>query len=247
MRTRAFLLVLFSFLTLSACMKGEDDVDDTVQVEQSASEGEEQNESSGEATGSAGASSDDIEQWTVAQNSVLCEGEERRRCYRVKREGEDEWSRNISEIEGFEQEPDMRYVVRVRVVPVETPGADQPVERYELVEILDQSSVLGGPEATTQEGGEQTGDSTEATGQADDEESTLGEPCEDSSDCSEGEMCTGPQGCDVQWTCQPSRPCTKDLQTYCSCEGETVRGSGSCPPVPYLHRGFCEGDEPTAP
>lgn len=64
--------------------------------------------------------------------------------------------------------------------------------------------------------------------------------CQSSADCADGEMCSGEEGCDQVWTCQPMRPCTRDLATYCSCSGETVQGSGSCPPEPYAHRGPCE-------
>ena len=64
--------------------------------------------------------------------------------------------------------------------------------------------------------------------------------CTSSSECAQGERCTGDEGCDQLWTCQPTVGCTRDLVTYCSCGGETVQGSGSCPPEPYAHRGPCE-------
>ncbi|MAQ15910.1 MAG: hypothetical protein CMN30_14095 [Sandaracinus sp.] len=64
--------------------------------------------------------------------------------------------------------------------------------------------------------------------------------CTTSEDCPEGQLCAGTEGCDTPWECQPARPCTRDLVTYCSCSGETVQGSGSCPPEPYAHRGPCE-------
>ena len=64
--------------------------------------------------------------------------------------------------------------------------------------------------------------------------------CTSSRDCPEGQQCFGEAGCDVQWTCQEPRPCTRDLVTYCGCSGETVQGSGSCPPEPYSRRGACE-------
>lgn len=64
--------------------------------------------------------------------------------------------------------------------------------------------------------------------------------CRSSADCGRGEQCIGGEGCDQPWTCQPMRGCTRDLVTYCSCQGETVQGSGSCPPEPYAHRGPCE-------
>lgn len=65
--------------------------------------------------------------------------------------------------------------------------------------------------------------------------------CTSSSDCPEGQQCYGEAGCDTTWTCQDPRPCTRDLVTYCACSGETVQGSGSCPPEPYSARGACGG------
>lgn len=66
-----------------------------------------------------------------------------------------------------------------------------------------------------------------------------GTPCTRFDDCEQGEICAGPEGCDVVWTCQPSRACTRDLVTYCGCDGQTMQGSGSCPPGPYSRRGEC--------
>ena len=65
--------------------------------------------------------------------------------------------------------------------------------------------------------------------------------CTSSSDCPEGQQCHGEAGCDTAWTCGDPRPCTRDLVTYCACSGETVQGSGSCPPEPYSRRGSCDG------
>jgi len=63
--------------------------------------------------------------------------------------------------------------------------------------------------------------------------------CESQADCRAGEMCAGPEGCDVAWTCVPAQPCTRDAMLYCACDGETVHGSSTCPPRPYRHRGAC--------
>jgi len=63
--------------------------------------------------------------------------------------------------------------------------------------------------------------------------------CTSNADCAAGEMCSGPEGCDVPWTCGPARPCTKDLVFYCGCDGKEHQGSGSCPPAPYKHKGPC--------
>ena len=63
--------------------------------------------------------------------------------------------------------------------------------------------------------------------------------CSTQKDCPEGTFCTGGEGCDLSWTCQPNRPCTRDAVEYCSCEGTTVVGSSRCPPRPYAHKGPC--------
>lgn len=68
---------------------------------------------------------------------------------------------------------------------------------------------------------------------------TGGTPCTTSADCGPGETCFGPEGCDVQWTCVAGRRCTRDRRPYCTCDGRTVHGSGSCPPEPYSKRGPC--------
>lgn len=94
--------------------------------------------------------------------------------------------------------------------------------------------VLNEPEATEPTGTE--GDAPPLETPAAEAEGT---PCTSSADCAQGEMCSGPEGCDVTWTCQPAGPCTRDLVTYCGCDGQTIQGSGSCPPAPYSHRGEC--------
>lgn len=72
--------------------------------------------------------------------------------------------------------------------------------------------------------------------------------CRQQSDCSAGEMCLGPEGCGVPWTCVPSMGCTADFAPFCSCRGVTVHGSSSCPPEPYAHRGECaSGTDAGAP
>ena len=66
-----------------------------------------------------------------------------------------------------------------------------------------------------------------------------GKTCSSNGDCGKGEICAGDMGCDKTWTCKPSPPCTKDLQTYCGCDGKTFHGSGSCPGQKYSKRGGC--------
>ncbi len=65
-------------------------------------------------------------------------------------------------------------------------------------------------------------------------------PCTTSNECAEGETCQGPEGCSVQWTCQPERPCTRDRRPFCGCDGTSFSASSTCPTRPYAHRGKCE-------
>lgn len=105
----------------------------------------------------------------------------------------------------------------------------------------------GEQEQTTTTGGE--GETTVVVERVDEDEPDVApdpEPtsdataCTSQSDCPEGQLCAGEAGCDSVWTCQDPRPCTRDLVTYCACSGETVQGSGSCPPEPYERRGACD-------
>lgn len=68
---------------------------------------------------------------------------------------------------------------------------------------------------------------------------TDGARCNSADDCQSG-VCEG-IGCDPgEGVCAPAnRACTRDLRAYCSCEGETFRGSGSCPGRRYAYRGAC--------
>lgn len=63
--------------------------------------------------------------------------------------------------------------------------------------------------------------------------------CRGNVDCTAGTQCVGFEGCYIPWTCQPSPPCTRDLVTYCACNGSTFMASSTCPGQPYLHRGSC--------
>lgn len=69
-----------------------------------------------------------------------------------------------------------------------------------------------------------------------------GTPCTSAADCASG-VCEG-EGCGSnEGRCAPEdRMCTRDLQAYCGCDGETFRASGSCPGRRFEHRGACEGD-----
>jgi hypothetical protein len=40
------------------------------------------------------------------------------------------------------------------------------------------------------------------------------------------------------------RACTRDLALFCGCNGLTFRGSSTCPPQPFKHRGACADAKP---
>lgn len=65
--------------------------------------------------------------------------------------------------------------------------------------------------------------------------------CTSRNDCSEHERCAGPAGCDAAWACVPEGPCTRDLVTFCGCNGKTFSSSSSCPSAPYRAKGPCGG------
>lgn len=66
-----------------------------------------------------------------------------------------------------------------------------------------------------------------------------GEPCDQASECAGG-ICEG-LGCgELEGVCASNaRPCTRDLVTYCGCDGADFRGSGTCPGQRYAYRGEC--------
>jgi len=68
-----------------------------------------------------------------------------------------------------------------------------------------------------------------------------GSTCLLATECSSG-VCEG-QGCgnDSPGTCaSEARGCTRDLRTYCGCDGKTFQSSGSCPGRRYLAREACK-------
>lgn len=73
-----------------------------------------------------------------------------------------------------------------------------------------------------------------------------GAPCAAADDCESG-ICEG-EGCEGEGVCATAqRACTDDLQSYCGCDGETFRTSGSCPGRRFAHRGKCENGPPAVP
>lgn len=72
-----------------------------------------------------------------------------------------------------------------------------------------------------------------------------GAPCLKADQCASG-VCEG-EGCrdEVPGRCTAlTRPCTRDLVTYCGCDLKTFQSSGSCPMRRYLHRGPCGEEAP---
>lgn len=71
----------------------------------------------------------------------------------------------------------------------------------------------------------------------------LGESCSSGQQCASG-LCMGEglEGCSTgaMGVCSEAG-CTKDLATYCGCNGFEFRGSGSCPNQQFAYRGPCEG------
>jgi hypothetical protein len=66
-----------------------------------------------------------------------------------------------------------------------------------------------------------------------------GAACSEPSQCASG-VCEG-EGCGTdQGRCaSKERPCTRDLVTYCGCDGKTFQNSGSCAGKRFAHRGAC--------
>lgn len=153
----------------------------------------------------------EVQRWFIGESKVECVGVAPMECLRIRRAESPEWELFYDQIDGFEWEEGTRYIVEVDIIDVPNPPADASSKRYHLVRQV--SPLLN------------------SDGEA--------KTCTSNADCGDDEMCAGPAGCDVPWTCQQHRPCTMDLRAYCSCEGETIHGSGSCPPAPYKHAGEC--------
>jgi hypothetical protein len=66
-----------------------------------------------------------------------------------------------------------------------------------------------------------------------------GAACSEATQCASG-ICEG-EGCGTeQGRCAAKvAPCTRDLVTYCGCDGRTFQASGSCPRQRYARRGAC--------
>ncbi|NVB42973.1 hypothetical protein G6O69_34445 [Pseudenhygromyxa sp. WMMC2535] len=65
--------------------------------------------------------------------------------------------------------------------------------------------------------------------------------CDSDADCGDAQVCEG-VGCEAgQGRCvSTERMCTRDLATYCGCDGAEFQSSGSCPGKRYAYPGACE-------
>jgi hypothetical protein len=111
--------------------------------------------------------------------------------------------------------------------PVQTPPNTTDPGSPQDVKPTQPSTPPPGPETPVQSGGEKKAD---------------GADCFDGSECSSG-TCEG-EGCtaDKPGKCMPrARGCTRDLRTYCGCDGKTFRASGSCPLQRFSAREKCPG------
>jgi len=84
-----------------------------------------------------------------------------------------------------------------------------------------------------------------AAGTADGGDTPAGVSCLRDADCGDG-VCEG-LGCgdDQPGKCvAKARMCTRDSRPYCGCDGQTFRGSGTCPGRRYAHEGECSSGAP---
>jgi hypothetical protein len=99
------------------------------------------------------------------------------------------------------------------------------------------------PPATTDPGAPQDVDPTPpSTPPPNEAKKADGAACFEGGECASG-TCEG-QGCGTSTPgkCMPrARGCTRDLRTYCGCDGKTFQSSGSCPGRRYSAKEKCEG------
>lgn len=46
--------------------------------------------------------------------------------------------------------------------------------------------------------------------------------------------------CSSDWQCLSVLVCTRDIVSYCGCDGDTFEASSSCPPFAYAYEGACD-------
>ena len=77
----------------------------------------------------------------VAPVLVDCVGIAPMKCLHYRKVGDIEWLNHYSGIDGFEYQPDYRYVLEVKQTPVINPPADASSLRWELVRIVEKHPV----------------------------------------------------------------------------------------------------------
>jgi hypothetical protein len=77
----------------------------------------------------------------VAAQLADCQGEEARKCLRVRNSPGEEWRNFFGVIDGFDYEPSYSYELRVEVKRLANPPADAPSLRYRLVEVVSKQKV----------------------------------------------------------------------------------------------------------
>ncbi len=107
------------------------------------------------------------------------------------------------------------------------------------VATADASAPSAAPTASTTATATATATASSASGGPDASAPAAAKTCTTGADCGKGQICAGEEGCDKTWTCKPSPPCTRDLRTYCGCDGKTFQGSGSCPGQKYKKKSAC--------
>lgn len=192
----------------------------------------------------------ETQRWFIFEEKVACGSSDDESCLRIRRAGHPQWETVTHDIQGFEYEEGTRYILEVDVLT----RAEDPTEDDAEDADKDEDADAKADEDAAADAADKADEDSDADRSAsalevgyelhkqisppleEDQEHT----CTSNDDCEDDEMCTGPAGCDIPWTCEAQRPCTRDLRQYCSCDGETIEGSGSCPPAPYKHPGPCK-------
>jgi heat shock protein HslJ len=84
----------------------------------------------------------------VGPETADCVGEAPQTCLQVRFEEEGEWQLFYDSIAGFEYEPGFEYELRVNKTEVANPPADSSSIRYELVDVVTQTAVTSGADAS---------------------------------------------------------------------------------------------------
>ncbi len=80
---------------------------------------------------------------TIFINDIMvnCVGVSPQKCFQIKENESDPWYNYYGNIEGFDFEPGYTYKLKVRVVKVENPAADQLSEAFVLLDVLKKTKV----------------------------------------------------------------------------------------------------------